>query len=215
MAVGKDQDRTPGAKLELNLNDLRARTKRLFDQLDEDVNARSAFLADPLTHVAELYGVTADRQVANSANRILFTMLSNDRFRTWLECYPAERDGKPIERSEFARDFARALIDYGDPDIIDNLLRHAAEGFGLPGFQEVAQQFVTGPEKSVVTPAATPSSSSAKVESSQNFEHKGFGLGDLSVINPAQFRAIMEQLIERAKQLSEAGELRAALPARR
>ena len=194
-------------RLELPIEELQARTKQLFAELDEDPVARSEFLSNPVGRIAALYGVKAEQQAEAAGTRVLFAMLANDRFRTWLEAYPAERGGKPVDQKQFASDFAQALLDYGDRDIVDNLLHHAAQGYGVPGFEEVFQQLVIGPEKSIVTSPATPSSSSAKVESSQNFEHKGFGLGEMSVINPAQMRAIMEQLIARAKNLSQAGKL--------
>lgn len=197
------------SRLEVEIKDLREKTASFFDRLDADSRFRSEFLANPSgTALSNVFGSDAGAQQASAANRVLFAMLANDRFRTWLETYETQRDGKTLTREEFARDFAKAIIDYADRDIIDGLFSHYAEGFGLPGFQDVYEQFVTGPEKSIVTPAATPSPTTQKTESTQNFEHKGIGFGDFSAINPAQLRAVMEQLISHAKALSQKGLLK-------
>ncbi|HEX9963502.1 MAG TPA: hypothetical protein VGB04_00790 [Allosphingosinicella sp.] len=203
---GRDKSATSERPpLKISPVQLRERTKQLFSDL-ESPQARTDFLTNPLRRIAALYDLPVQEQKEASATRVLFSMLANDRFRTWLESYPSHENGKPVERSKFARDFAQALLDYGDDELIGNLLLNAANGHGFIGV-EVFQQFVTGPEKTFATPAATPSSSSAKVESSQNFQHKGFGFGDFAAVNPAQLRAVMEQLIFRAKQLRDSGRL--------
>ncbi|MFB9241939.1 hypothetical protein ACFFXZ_09710 [Massilia antarctica] len=197
--------------LVLKKKDLIKNTEQLFERLENDDAARTAFIENPNGVLSgEVLKRTLPEQKISDANRVLFSMLANDRFREWLDDYEARPQGQRVTDAQFSKDFADAVVKYGDSDLIRALFQQAADGFGLPGFHDVAEQFVIGPEKSTFTSPATPSTSDKSANSSQNFNNKStgvqFGWGALS--NPALLRAIIGQLIAHAKELQASGKLR-------
>jgi hypothetical protein len=199
-------------KLVLNREGLRNHAASLFDQLDKDDAAKQAFLNDP---VGQLAGGIAEGnlppQQISDANRLLFATLANDKFREWLDNYEARPNGQRVSDEQFARDYADALIKYGDSDLLQAALQHAANTGEAFGFDEVAQQLVTGPEKSVITSPATPSTSDQTLHSIQNFNNKqsGVQIGDNDLVDPARLRAVTDLLVDKAKELKNAGQLAA------
>lgn len=205
MAEGQGRDEG----LVLHHEELRVNTARLFDRLREDEEAQQAFIRDPARHVAEhVLNSELPDQHASDANRVLFEMLANDEFREWLDQYESSPGGERVSDEQFARDFAEAVLKFGDPDLLGSLLAHASNGGRVPG-GSVFQQFVTGPDRTFVTSPATPSTSDQSLNSSQNFNNNSsgfqFGLGD--AVDPAVMRAVTDQIISRAKELKQAGEL--------
>ncbi|HSJ62955.1 MAG TPA: hypothetical protein VK922_03505 [Gemmatimonadaceae bacterium] len=196
--------------LVLKRTDLRRNTAALFERLDRDPAAREEFIRDPTgklaTHIARR---RLPRQHLSDANRVLFAMLANDEFRAWLDRYRARPGGRPVTEATFGRDFAAAVLKYGDSELLRALFKMAGDGYGMPGVSHVFQQLVVGPEKSVITSPATPSTSDKSAHSSQNFNNKqtGIQLGDGAIVDPAMMRAITSQLIAHAKALKAAGKL--------
>uniref|UniRef100_Q01Z15 Uncharacterized protein n=1 Tax=Solibacter usitatus (strain Ellin6076) TaxID=234267 RepID=Q01Z15_SOLUE len=192
-----------GGSLTLPQKDLRKNTAALFEGLQHDEKARQKFMTNPVGQVAKLVvGRELAPQQESAANRVLFAMLANREFMKWLDEYRGP-GGKPATREQFGRDFAQAVVRFGDQDLFKAVVGQAAAGLGFPG--EVAQQLVTGPEKSVATPAATPSTSDQTAHSSSNANSVAFG--DPAVVDPAFMRSIIQQLMDRAQQLKQQGEL--------
>jgi hypothetical protein len=206
--MAKASGNAPAARRRLVLQgrDLRAHAAKLFQSLEKSDGARQEFVRNPVGLLArEVLKQPLAPQYESDANRLLMSVLSNKKFSAWLRRYPAERDGKPVPREQFQRDFASALIKYGDPVIVNSALKNVANGFDLTGLGPVAEQLIIGPEKSVATPAATPSTSDQSAKSSQNFN--GLSFVDNDLIEPTQLRALVRQIMARAKDLREAGEL--------
>jgi len=190
----------------LKEENLRQNTIALFEELKRDPEARESFIRNPVGQVsANIFQRDVSPQHLSDANRFLFSMLANDKFRQWLDNYPSETNGQKVTREQFSRDFAKALIEYGDQNIFISMLKHASDGFGLPAFSPVAQQLVTGPDKSTATSPATPSTSDQTAHSSSNANSVAFGYG--WAVDPAFMRSIVEQVIAHAKDLASAGQL--------
>ena len=190
--------------LVLKRADLQRNTEALFTTLKEDNDARERFILDPTGHVAaEVVRHDLPPQRLSDANRVLFAMMANDGFRQWLDEYKSVRNGKAVTQQEFAGDFANAVVRFGDSDLLRALFKHAADGFGIPGIN--AEQLVIGPEKALVTPAATPSTSDKTAHSSSNANAVQWG--DVTRVDPAFMRAVIAQVIEYAKGLQAAGKL--------
>lgn len=202
--------RTSRPKLVLKRQDLRKNTAILFEQLAKDKSAREEFIRNPVGQVAEkLTKQPLPRQQVSDANRILFAMMANEKFRKWLDEYEAQPGGKAVTQEQFGRDFAEALLTFADSDLIRAVFKYASDGFGMPGFTDVAQQLVIGPDKSLVTSPATPSTSDKSLHSSQNFNNKqtGFQFGDAFHVDPAFMRSMVEHLITQAQELKKSGKL--------
>jgi hypothetical protein len=197
--------------LVLKEKDIRKNTEELFEHLGRDERARQDFIKNPTAALSEkIVKHKLPEQEVSDVNRVLFAMLANDRFRKWLDEYEASPGGKKVSEAEFSKDFANAVLQFGDSDLIRALFKQAGDGFGLQGFSKVAEQLFTGPEKSTVTSPATPSTSDKSAKSSQNFNNSSSGLqlGLGGIVDPALVRAVISQLIEHAKQLQASGALR-------
>jgi hypothetical protein len=191
-------------KLVLKREDIKRHTEALFAKLEGDADARQRFIQDPSGHVAaEVAQQQLPPQRLSDANRVLFAMLANDGFRQWLDDYESVRNDKPVTKAQFAADFAEAAARFGDSDLLRALFKHAADGFGIPGIN--AEQLVTGPEKTLLTPAATPSTSDKTAHSSSNAN--ALQLEDMALIDPAFMRAVIGQMLEHAKNLQAQGQL--------
>lgn len=186
--------------------DLRRNTAALFDRLAKDTEARDRFIHDPTGQLsAKVIKHKLSDQVSSDANRVLFAMLANEKFREWLGDYPArQKKGKKVTQDQFNHDFCNAVLKFGDSDLLRAVVKQAGD-FGLPAFSKVAQQLFTGPEQSAVSPAATPSTSDKSAKSSQNFN--GIALGDTTLVDPALLRAVIGQLLVHAQELQATGKL--------
>lgn len=195
------------APLVIKLKDLNKKTATLFEHLERDKALHAKFVSNPTGHlVGEVLGYELPEQQVSDANRLLFATLANDKFLAWLDGYEAHPKDGVTPSDKFAKDFADAVLKFGDSDLLLALLRQSANGHGIPGMGgDVFQQFITGPEKTFVTPAATPSTSDQTLKSSQNFN--GISLGADAVVNPAVLRALVSQLIAHAKDLKGRGVL--------
>jgi hypothetical protein len=190
--------------LVLKREDIKRHTEALFAKLEGDADMRKRFIQDPTGHVAaDILSHQLPPQRQSDANRVLFAMLANDGFRQWLDEYESVRNGKQVTQEQFAGDFAAAVVKFGDSDLLRALFKHAADGFGVPGIN--AEQLVTGPEKSVITAPATPSTSDRTAHSSSNANALQFG--DITRVDPAFMRAVIGQMIEHAKALQAQGRL--------
>ncbi|MGC0153737.1 hypothetical protein ACPRNU_14840 [Chromobacterium vaccinii] len=199
------------APLVLPAAQLRSNAQALFAQLNKDAAARTEFIHNPAGVLATKVGQRQlPPQQVSDVNRLLFSMLANDGFRQWMDDYQASPGGKPVGEEQFSKDFAAAVLKFADADLIRAMFKLASDGFGLPGFGNSAEQLLIGPEKSLVTPAATPSTSDQTLRSSQNFNGfaSGLSLGFAGVVDAALLRTVIGQLVDQAKQMQAAGQLR-------
>jgi len=191
-------------ELVLHAEGLSKRSASLFDELQSDEALRDEFIRNPTKVVSEkVTGKPLPAAQASAGNRFLFSLLANDEFRTWMKVYNRRllRD-RPSEE-ERLKDFAQAIIRYGDENLMASLAELAASGYGIPGITNVAYQCVSG--------ACTPTAQAQDAKYTQNFEAStsNTGLGEHDpLINPAVFRSMTEHLITRAKELAMMGELR-------
>lgn len=190
----------------LKKEDLQKNVARLFEKSKTDESFARNLIENPsgtLSEFVSMKKMPPDQE--SMTNRFLFSILANDQVREWLQSYKYSGDKKNPSTHElelsFRRDFAAMLINLGDIDIFKSMLEHTAKGYDIPW---VAEQFVTGPNQSVVTSPATPSTSDQSLRSSQNFNGLGFGDG---TIDPAIIRVVIGQLIQQAKQLKWDGTL--------
>ncbi|HEV2999985.1 MAG TPA: hypothetical protein VGW75_04520 [Solirubrobacteraceae bacterium] len=199
-----DERSEPEEGLVLRKEEVRERTAALFAKIERDDAEREQFIRNPVGVLGrEVVGRELGEQVESDANRLLLSMLSNPEFRGWLEDKALELEERPTTHEQFRKDFATALVEFGDPVLVDAALRNVANGFDIVG--PMAQQLITGPERTLVTSPATPSTSNQTLHSSQNFN--GVAIGDPTVIEPELFRSVVDQLVNQAEQLRASGAL--------
>lgn len=195
-------------ELILKTEGLAKRGAALFKEVNSDEALRQEFLQNPAKVISERVTKTPlpDGQ-ASASNRFLFALLANDDFRAWMKVFNRRILRDAVDRNTRVREFAEAVIRFGDENVLASLAELAAGGHGIPGITDVAVQFVTG--------FATPVNQHTKAELSQNFEmssgqnQRTSGIEDLGeLISPAIVRSIIEHLVVRAKELAVMGDLR-------
>ncbi|WP_093515754.1 hypothetical protein [Stigmatella erecta] len=181
----------------------------LFQELDTDEKAQQRFIQDPSGIIMDrVFQEKLPPQRASEANRLLFSVLANKQFLRWMDQYASEHQGQRVGKDEFNQDFAKALLEFGDHELLLSVVSNASLGFGIPGMGDRAQQILinNAAGTAVATPVNSPSTSDQTLRSSQNFN--GLGFGDLGqLINPAILRSLSEQLLARAQELKDAGTL--------
>lgn len=188
--------------LVLKKGDLRKNTAALFEKLESDEKLRDRFIQNPVQMLSErVFKQKVPRQTVSESNRFLFSILANERFLDWLAKWKAENRDRKLEKNEFNRAIAGALIEFGDENLGASVVASNLAGVRLFGANETQCVCNNPAGTATCTPVDTPSSA----KSSSN--HDGFGFGDPRDVDPQLVRAITDQLIERAKQLSEEGAL--------
>lgn len=199
-AETKDVTGRHHAFLSLPIPDLRRRTSSLFQELNKDRELRERFIQNPASVIGQR--VTPGLRLTNSelsdSNRLLFSLLANDRFRRWSAAYQeslrrqAEAEGQEsIDRRKVRQDFVRAVARFGDSDL-------------LAAFAANAFQFQPGGEDVAIFIIKTES----VAFSSTWFIYKVSGTSfENLVLPPHELRALAEETLAHARELQELGRL--------
>jgi len=118
--------------LKISRPEISSGLKKLLELLEEDVEIRKKFIFDPAGVIAISFSDSLGKlsiDKIDEANRLIFSILSNDQFRSWAEEYNEEmsktfslRDPDCLDKRKIRKDLAEAILKYGDPDLIDALL---------------------------------------------------------------------------------------------
>jgi hypothetical protein len=110
---------------------LRKRVSDLFDELEKNPELAQVFVRNPIlvleSKILPEFGVS-DEDSINAANQFLYSVLSNDKFMKWLENYQTKlinqynKTGKLPSKKKVLQQFAKGLIENGDPKILRDLL---------------------------------------------------------------------------------------------
>jgi hypothetical protein len=149
---------------------------------------------------------TVEKEEVSDSNRLLFSILANNKFLDWLAEY--SRKNPKASKEQYAQDLVQAAVKFGDKNIIASISKFLVANKGIPGLGDVAQQILinNAAGQTFATPVNQPSTSDQSLKSSQNFNGLGFGhLGH--VFDPAFMRSVIESLVNKAKDLSKAGQL--------
>jgi len=196
----------------LTPTEVRDNLRKLYSTLEVDARLREEFVRNPtgvLANHALLYPISD--QAASASNRLLFAMLNNPAFLEWVGSYAMEHAGQPVDPNTAATDLARAILEHAHPDLLAALADFAVHSEAIPGagFGPISYQLVynNAAGQAVVTPV----SEAQDAKSSQNFNQSsagyGFSLGGSDIINPTFMRFVIDQMIDRARQLSAEGRL--------
>ncbi|MFH9871607.1 hypothetical protein ACH4NT_36720 [Streptomyces lydicus] len=144
----------------LRAADLDARLTALGDKLVSDRSFRELYVNDPARVI--LKSVFPDQSVpaaeVNRGNRLLYALLSNERFTTWAQQYSTElvqkanevtRESNPekalreylavTDRENIHREVAMAVAEFADPELIAALTwRPDPESIGVTRVADVA-----------------------------------------------------------------------------
>jgi hypothetical protein len=125
----------------LKHQDFRTEVSGFFKELNKDSALRNLFFTNPSlvlrTKLPSLSDINISEPRYESANRVLFSVLSNDKFKTFLKEYQ-ERKNEAIERflkspedkraaaeldeRTMRAEVAEALLEFGDKELLSSLL---------------------------------------------------------------------------------------------
>jgi hypothetical protein len=103
------------------------RADALFKSLASDYLLREQFVTDPAGILTEyVRGGRLDEEATETANQLIYAVMSNPRLRDWLGSYAMRLRGGIPTRHGVAREFARALVTRGDEATALAVIRGAA-----------------------------------------------------------------------------------------
>jgi hypothetical protein len=135
----------PRDLLVLKYGDFRREASHLFEALNRDPRLRHLFFTNPAlvlkTKLPSLAGAGIDDQQDEIANRILFSVLTNDRFLDFLNEFqerktkalsqflddPNDRQAaSELDDHKIRSEFIEALLKFGDKELMSNMLLSAS-----------------------------------------------------------------------------------------
>ena len=122
------QTASPQQPLILRNDELAPKTAAFHKELKASPRLQSEFINNPIKVVAQRFlpqniadGISPQR--INNANRVLFSIISNDRFRTWAEEYKVTlKKTDNVDKSQLIKDFSAAVIRYGDAALVQGIV---------------------------------------------------------------------------------------------
>nr|BBH87319.1 hypothetical protein KTC_20700 [Thermosporothrix sp. COM3] len=112
--------------LMLKQQNLQEQVASLFHDLNIDEELRTTFIQNPANVIAERFCKKARQQVSK-ANQLLFSLISNKKFRKWIREYSRKYQNKDICSQQFITDFAQAVIRFSDAKLVQALASGAMD----------------------------------------------------------------------------------------
>lgn len=204
-AQGAERQQQP---LILRNDDLAAKTEAFFKELNTNPRLQSEFINNPSGVITRRFLLpSAAAQISpqrlNNANRILYSVIANDRFRIWAQEYQTNIDklGK-IDKSQVVKDFSAAVIRFGDAALVQGLIE---------------ESFLASAGKSQ-NPTITFDCTSFFYVYTCMFmvSHLAFvvsfaSLKGENIFTAQEFRAVANKMIANSKQMEKAGSLKESL----
>ncbi|MGW2207641.1 hypothetical protein [Streptomyces sp. NPDC001774] len=192
--------------LQIPLKELRANLKELYARMEQDPELQDEFVRDP-SGVLYRDGVRSPLtdDAASASNRLLFSVLANEKFSVWMGEYAKQYGESGVKDEVAATDLAKAVVAFGDRNLVASLADHAARGNHIPGFGSVYVQCVCNNAAQTMT--CTPVDNKQNIQQSQPTSHGGFSLGDEAIISPEFMRKVVNRLVRQAYQLDAANAL--------
>jgi hypothetical protein len=194
---------------------LRRRVSGLFEELAQNEEVRNSFIENPSEIIeTTIYpGKRLNPQDTSEANRLLFSLLSNDGFMSWISRYAETNADTDVSREQFLKDFARVLPEFSDENTTLSLLTNSLTTTGIASLISDDVSSTVAKEYSYSVTEVNNSGVAAYNKSYTVTENKTKGIGGIldeeirRVVNPAELRSISEQLINYAKELKQSGRL--------
>ncbi len=151
-------------RMVIRKREFRSKMLALFDELERSERKMQAFVRNPTKVLATVFDEEFSPFRQSESNRLLFSMLANDKFRRWLDRYANAKRKQTVTDNVFAQEFAKAVIKYGDDNILLAVLRNQGESIRLPGMgHQFKQLVINNPAKqTAATDVCTPSSCDTK-----------------------------------------------------
>ena len=189
--------------------------RRLMDDLLTDRTISTRLSHDPFGTISSYFSDTIGTpnvQQLSDANRLIFSVLANDDFRTWVEDFNrtlSERfdlsSPPSLDKVAIRKEVAEALLRHGDKDIVSALLSTPSPSVGcLPKCRPSPFSNTNMGDVAVLVVAVV---AVHVVTISIDFFGRAVGNRHESVIqesSSANIRAIADQLVQAAKDFRDA-----------
>ena len=204
---------------------LRKRVSDLFDELEKNPELATVFIRNPIVVLQtkifpEFPEFDVDR--TNEANQFLFSVLSNDKFIQWLEKYQKQtinhynKSGKLPNKHKVLQEFAKGLIENGDPKILSDLLDTSSKTIEqLKSSKMIEMDFIISNKNFAIWEYLFLIRISLFVYNYDYFTYQAAGIGKIDIIDEQQkivtisskeLRSLSDQIIKYAKQKRESTE---------
>ena len=202
--LGKDrvlaQTERKQQPLILRNDELAAKTDTLYKELKASPRLQSEFINDPSKVLALRFlppnataGISPQR--LNNANRVLYSVIANNRFLVWLQEYQAniKKTGK-VDKPQVIKDFSAAVVRYGDAALVQGIMEESAlsaterQAFDVLVVYDavIAIEFVA---VAIVLPLII------------------LGVNSSAYFTAADFRTLTEKMISKGREMERAGSL--------
>lgn len=114
-----------------NKKEIRESYEEFFKALEEDRQMQKLFINNPIGTLKDMGLVVGDLSDIDSVNRLFFALLSNESLSKWIDDYEIELEKKhggnidilKLDANEICEDFAKALLNFMDLDILMSILK--------------------------------------------------------------------------------------------
>lgn len=199
---------------------IRKRVSDLFDELKNNPQLAQVFIQNPILvlqtkTLPELQ--TIDEDATNAANQFLFSVLTNDKFVKWLENYQNKlitqynKNATFPTKKQVLKEFAKSIIENGDPLIVSNLLELTPKTLGeLNTSRMIDMHFVVSNKNFAIWEYLLIVRISLFVYNYDFLVYQAAGIGKINVINENQkiatisskeLRSLSEQIVNHAKKI--------------
>lgn len=201
---------------------LRKRVSDLFDELEKNPELANAFIRNPIVVLqTKIFPEFPkfDIDQTNEANQFLFSVLSNDKFVQWLEKYQKQtiknynNSGKLPSKRKVLQEFAKGLIENGDPKILSDLLDTSQKTIEqLNSSKMIEMDFIVSNKNFAIWEYLFLIRISLFVYNYDYFTYQAAGIGKIDIIDEQQkivtisskeLRSLSDQIVKYAKQKRE------------
>jgi hypothetical protein len=201
---------------------LRKRVSDLFDELEKNPELSNAFIRNPIVVLqTKIFPEFPkfDIDQTNEANQFLFSVLSNDKFVQWLEKYQKQtiknynNSGKLPSKRKVLQEFAKGLIENGDPKILSDLLDTSQKTIEqLNSSKMIEMDFIVSNKNFAIWEYLFLIRISLFVYNYYYFTYQAAGIGKIDIIDEQQqivtisskeLRSLSDQIVKDAKQKRE------------
>jgi hypothetical protein len=147
--------------LVLKYQDFRSEAAKFFKELNRDPALRSLFFKNPSlvlnTKLPSLAGLRITDLQHDVANRLLYSVLSNDKFKEFLRSYQKRKNdalarllknpddkeaANELDERAIKAEFAEAFLKFGDKELLHNIFSSNQRGGGTVAWSPFAIAFL-------------------------------------------------------------------------
>ncbi len=194
-------------------NNLGNKIELLFEEISNNKRLEEVFAKDPSYVLAKKVLPVSysklSKQDLSKGNRLLYSILSNKKFKKWLDDYQEKLEKKykktgNVDKEQIKKDLAKGLVKYGDQEIMYSLLGKIDKDSSLTT-SEIGQRADIAVEIETFIYAVAVAAVFIAVVAVVGAEPEAGG--QVVRINKSELRSIVNSMVKRAEELRLNGSL--------